>query len=152
MGVTPGQAVPDISPVKDDDPRRANGIDRTVMSSSPPPMDGSGSPSKPGRSSQVPSSAVAKREGTAGTSADGDVEMRSRSASAAATSKPEVNASVAPIEFNANANGKAHQKNKSVNASGLDEDEADAEEGGFDLAKGFAPITGLRRQGSVNAR
>ena len=53
MSATPGQPLPDMSPVKDDDPR-SNGIDRHVMSSSPPPMDAAmGSPSKPGRSSQA---------------------------------------------------------------------------------------------------
>ena len=151
MGVTPGQAVPDMSPVKVENRRDSrNGIDRHIMSSSPPPMDAIGSPSKagPGRGSQVPSSAVAKRESSYHPGGgDEDTEMRSRSASAAAGT-----ASMAPIKFNANANPKAQFGNGGpVAAVGNDEDD-DGEDGGFDLAKGFAPITGMRRPGSVNAR
>ena len=150
MGLTPGQAVPDMSPVKTEveDPRDGrNGIDRHIMSSSPPPFDGFGSPSKagPGKSSQAPSSAVAKRDGSFHAGGDGDIEMRSRSTSAAAVARD-----VAPIQFIADANAKAKAQFTGNAAPREEEDEGDV--GGFDLAKGFAPITGMRRPGSVNAR
>lgn len=153
MGVTPGHPIPDISPVKIEDTGRPNpnGIDRHVMSSSPPPMDAIGSPSKsgPGRSSQLVSSSADKRE-----YAGDDVEMRSRSASAAAAGSNGFNA--APVQFGTNANAKAQlHSTKSANAgpsmNGRRDDDDDEEEG-FDLAKGFAPIAGIRRTGSVNAR
>jgi forkhead protein FKH len=156
MGVTPGQAVPDISPIKIEE--RPNGINRAIMSSSPPPMDGSGSPSKPARGSQIPSSHTKRDMSAPAMGRDGDVEMRSRSGSAAVGAKPE-NANPGAAQFNTNANAQAQAykhgsgppAGMSMNVRIHDEDDGD-DDGGFDLAKGFAPITGLRRPSSVNAR
>lgn len=144
MGVTPGQAVPDISPLKTEHHGRnnLNGIDRQVMSSSPPPMDGLGSPSKPGPglSSQARTAAVSKREGS-----DEDVEMRSRTASVVASGR-----------FQHLKTGEVHDRfnqimaaaSASENGGHMGDDEEEDE--GYDLAKGFAPIAGMRRPGSVN--
>lgn len=152
MGVTPGHQVPDISPVKDED-RRSNGIDRHVMSSSPPPMDaGLGSPSKPARGSQAPtvtSSSAKKEEGPSfnamenGTVADeshrfgrGIGEVTSKGSpfglgAARSNTSDSFNNSVPPPGNHANP--EHHRR------GGEDDDEDDGA-GGFDLAKGFAPI------------
>ena len=151
MGVTPGQPVQDVSPVKIEPVDRINGanIDRTVMSSSPPMMmDGSGSPSKPGRSSQQvpPTSSFQNDSSTdAPRDRDGDLQMRSRSASMnanAATNQTSAGrASLGPpANFSLNPNANAKVQN---------EDEDDGE-GGFDLAKGFAPIASGMRSGSAS--
>jgi forkhead protein FKH len=147
MGVTPGQAVPDLSPIKvenDDRPRNGRAFgseaDRQVMSSSPPPMDAMGSPSKPARGSQFTSSSARK---------DRDTEERSRSASATVSAPPGRTGSagtpgpVPQAGFTANANGP-------VNAAGFapdDDDDDDDGDEGFDLAKGFAPIARGMSQG-----
>jgi len=139
MGVTPGSALPDMSPVKDED-LRANGVDRNVMSSSPPPIDaGMGSPSKPARSSQVPApgSSLKKEEAKP----NGMVEEHNRRPSLGLT-RPR-NGSTG-LSVNPQVNTK--------NEPGHDEEDEDGD-GGFDLAKGFAPIGGgsfpSRRSGSI---
>lgn len=129
MGATPGMPVPDLSPVKvdeDDLHRRMNGRgsldsehDRQVMSSSPPPMDVMGSPSKPARSSQLPMTSSSARK-------DRD-ETRSRSATSARS--PELK----QVQYNT-----APPLQLQHNLKALDDD--DDGDGGFDLAKGFAPI------------
>ncbi|KAI1617270.1 forkhead box protein J1 [Exophiala viscosa] len=132
MAVTPGQPLPDISPVKDDDPR-ANGIDRHVMSSSPPPMDeGMGSPSKPARGSQAPqtSSSSAKKETTPGNNQHENGTTIDNGTNTGRIPTNSNNAGAAPIRFNSQP---------AANTNDDDDDEAD---GGFDLAKGFAPIAG----------
>ncbi|RMZ83120.1 hypothetical protein DV738_g1260, partial [Chaetothyriales sp. CBS 135597] len=93
MGVTPGAPVADLSPVKagqmdrDSERHRLNGegLDRNLMSSSPPLMDGIGSesPTKIGRRPQLPPTGLIKRESREH-DADGDTLMRSRSASISA--------------------------------------------------------------------
>ena len=146
MGATPGQAVPDLSPIKadaDERIRNRRGLDsdadRHVMSSSPPPMDAMGSPSKPARGSQFTSSSARK---------DRDAEDRSRSASATVSAQPDRAGSAdtaapsAQIGFNANAN--AHINRSESAPADDDDDEADE---GFDLAKGFAPIARGMSQG-----
>ena len=135
MGATPGTVLPDLSPVKVDDDdairQRMNGRhsvdsepDRQVMSSSPPPMDVMGSPSKAARGGQVPMTSSSARK-------DRDTEDRSRSASAFSSggyaSAPLVQAgSTLNIQPDA---GRAVAKQ-----------EDDDGEPAFDLAKGFAPI------------
>jgi hypothetical protein len=143
MAVTPGQPLPDISPVKDDDPR-SNGLNRHVMSSSPPPMDGvMGSPSKPARGSQMlnSSSSSVKHESTPG------LLQRENGASAENEARFDRNAAgAAPIRFNSEP---------SANTIENHNDDDDDGEGGFDLAKGFAPIAGgsfpSQRSSSVRA-
>ena len=150
MGVTPGQPVQDMSPVKTEPVDRVNGanIDRTVMSSPPPMMmDGSGSPSKPGKSShQVPPTSSLRKESSAEMprDRDGGSQMRSRSAGRNTTA---VSANAGrtslgpPANFpNLNPNGNARVQN----------DDDDDGEGGFDLAKGFAPIASGMRSGSAS--
>jgi forkhead protein FKH len=147
MGATPGTAVPDLSPVKvdaDDRIRTGRGldsdVDRQVMSSSPPPMDAMGSPSKPARGSQFTSSSARK---------DRDADDRSRSASATVSAQAgRAGSAGTPIPgiqigFNVNANA---QVNRSESAQGEDDEDEDADEG-FDLAKGFAPIARGMGQG-----
>lgn len=141
LGVTPGQAVPDMSPVKVEDEdrhRRANGRapldsepDRHVMSSSPPPMDAMGSPSKPARGSQVPFTSSSARK-------DRDTETRSRSASAAVSLPGHLggSAGTTPVLQQANFNSTVQAQP----TNGAQDDDDDDLEGGFDLAKGFAPI------------
>ncbi len=157
MGVTPGQPVQDMSPVKTEPVDRTNGanIDRTVMSSSPPMMiDGSGSPSKPGRSSQqVPPTSSLKKENSAevGRDRDGDQQMRSRSAS--------MNNNANVVGGNGNGNGNAGRAslgppasfnlNPTPSARGRNDDDDDGE-GGFDLARGFALIASGMRSGSAS--
>ena len=146
MGVTPGQPIADFSPVKTEPVDRVNGanIDRTVMSSSPPAPDGLGSPSKPGRNSQVPTSAL-KKEHSIDHERDkeGDSAMRSRSAS--------MNANMGANAVNNHPMGPSRPSlgpppsfnlNQNMNVRGQENEEDDGE-GGFDLAKGFAPIRGL---------
>nr|KAK5441339.1 transcription factor [Exophiala xenobiotica] len=143
MAVTPGQPLPDISPVKDDDPR-SNGLNRHVMSSSPPPMDGvMGSPSKPARGSQMlnSSSSSVKHESTPG------LLQRENGASAENEARFDRNAAgAAPIRFNSEP---------SANTIENHNDDDDDGDGGFDLAKGFAPIAGgsfpSQRSSSVRA-
>ncbi|KAL6240762.1 transcription factor [Rhinocladiella similis] len=141
MAVTPGQPLPDISPVKDEDPR-ANGLDRQVMSSSPPPMDGGvGSPSKPARSSQMPtgSSSSIKKEGTPA------VPKRETESAEIETKSGRSTSAVPPVRFNSTA----------TEAQDNNDDDEDDGDGGFDLAKGFAPIAGgsfpSQRSSSVRA-
>lgn len=149
MGVTPGQAVPDLSPIKaGTDDRIVNRrnldseADRQVMSSSPPPMDAMGSPSKAARGSQFTSSSARK---------DREAEDRSRSASATVSAPPgRAGSAGTPVPamqvgFNANANA---QVNRSESVPGDDDDDDDDDaDGGFDLAKGFAPIARGMNQG-----
>lgn len=151
MGVTPGQAVPDLSPLKADNEDRGRSgrgldseADRQVMSSSPPPIDAMGSPSKPARGSQITSSSARKEMETEG---------RSRSASATVSAPPGRAGSAgtpAPtiqIGFNANPNANANaQVVRSESAPADDDDDEEGEEG-FDLAKGFAPIARGMNQG-----
>jgi forkhead protein FKH len=135
MGATPGQPLPDMSPVKDED-HRPNGIDRNVMSSSPPPMDPNmNSPSKPARSSQAAlgSSSTLKNERRASfarmeNGAASDENARStQSFSSTANSTNGL-----PLSRHA-----THPPTKTTQ-----EDDDDDGDGGFDLAKGFAPIAG----------
>lgn len=141
MGATPGQALPDMSPVKDEDPR-SNGIDRHVMSSSPPPMDSNmGSPSKPARSSQAAysSSSAVKRE-SAGPNPSWENGLRSEenpsfrrsfSSNGGAPNGLSASSRFTPQPPMSNADPRNHHND--------DDDDGD---GGFDLAKGFAPIAG----------
>ncbi|OQV03167.1 Fork head domain-containing protein isoform 2 [Cladophialophora immunda] len=155
MGATPGQPLPDMSPAKDEDPR-ANGIDRSVMSSSPPPMDASmGSPSKPARSSQAPnsSSSAKKRDDSPanfsrlnGAAADENGKF-TRSFSGSGNTASGVNGQTGASRFN------SHLSSNNADAgSNHDADDEDGD-GGFDLAKGFAPIAGgsfhSQRSGSL---
>jgi len=146
MGVTPGHPVPDISPLKDDDVG-TNGLDRHVMSSSPPPMDGGmGSPSKPARSSQLPltASSSGKKESTPGAAphrANGlDVPSaevsRFARGSVPSDTRPNSAESGPPVRF---ASQPSSLQNHPAHGHEDDEDDGD---GGFDLAKGFAPIAG----------
>lgn len=140
MGVTPGHPLPDISPVKDDDPR-SNGLVRQVMSSSPPPMDGvMGSPSKPARKSQLPfsSNSSARKESPPtsshwenGVPIDENAKFGRNSANAGIPASDR--AATGPIRFNSQPSGNPEQNH---------EDDEDDGDGGFDLAKGFAPIAG----------
>ena len=131
MGATPGQPEPDMSPVKDDDPR-SNEIDRNVMSSSPPPMDaGMGSPSKPFRSSQAPftSSSAFKKESGAPAS-ENERFGRSLSSNGSVTNGP-------------SASSRFNTQPPAITRNGPNHDDDDEDgDGGFDLAKGFAPIAG----------
>lgn len=152
MGVTPGHQVPDISPVKDEDPR-SNGIDRHVMSSSPPPMDaGLGSPSKPGRGSQAPTatSSSAKKEETPSYSAMGNGALADEGARFG-HGGGDGQRKVSPFGLGAARSTASDSFNHPVQAQGShadvehhqrggdDEDDEDGADG-FDLAKGFAPI------------
>ncbi|EXJ64389.1 hypothetical protein A1O7_00725 [Cladophialophora yegresii CBS 114405] len=139
MGATPGQPLPDISPVKDED-HRTNGIERHVMSSSPPPMDPNmGSPSKPARSSQATfsSSSAVKKESAAplaqrenGTTLEDNGRFsRSFSSNGPAISRPTSSSRFPPQPPASNSDAKPSH-----------EDDDDDGDGGFDLAKGFAPI------------
>ncbi|KIW88720.1 uncharacterized protein Z519_10766 [Cladophialophora bantiana CBS 173.52] len=155
MGATPGQPLPDMSPVKDEDPR-ANGMDRNVMSSSPPPIDASmGSPSKPARSSQAPnsSSSAMKREdspanalGLKGVAADENGKF-ARSFQGSANTVSAVNGQMGASRFNTH-----HSSNTASVASNHDVNDDEGDDG-FDLAKGFAPIAGgsfhSQRSGSL---
>ncbi|RVX70054.1 hypothetical protein B0A52_06226 [Exophiala mesophila] len=150
MGTTPGHQLPDISPVKDDE-RRSNGIERHVMSSSPPPLDsGLGSPSKPSRSSQaVPtSSSSARKEATPlapakenGVGSDEHRFNRSRGSSFATKLSPVTQAS-APTNPVASFRVNPPPPVNNANPAPKGDDDDDDGEGGFDLAKGFAPIGG----------
>lgn len=133
MGATPGPPVADMSPIKENDPRSL--VDRSIMSSSPPPMDGLGSPSKPARSSQLLPTMQSSGQKNA------DAKMNGITALANA------------------ANGGRHGNfGPSVmmnvkQEAGHDDDDDDGD-GGFDLAKGFAPIGGSfasQRSGSLGA-
>jgi hypothetical protein len=142
MGVTPGHQLPDISPVKDDDPR-ANGIDRQVMSSSPPPMDaGLGSPSKPARSSQAPfnSSSSAKKEATPGIGRKENGVAKNNEAKFGGSLEPVARSNVSSAAEAGPALLKLSQQGR-TNPERVTGDD-DEDEGGFDLAKGFAPIGG----------
>jgi len=154
MGVTPGHQVPDISPVKDEDPR-SNGIDRHVMSSSPPPMDaGLASPSKPARGSQAPtaSSSSVKKEGTPsfnhmenGSATDENGRFNRSIGDHAGKASP---FSLAPGRastsgsFNNATQSQGNNSNPDPRGGGGGADDDDDDDGadGFDLAKGFAPI------------
>ncbi|EXJ92499.1 hypothetical protein A1O3_01051 [Capronia epimyces CBS 606.96] len=146
MGVTPGRPPPDMSPVKDDDPQ-ANGIDRQVLSSSPPPMDGGmGSPSKPARSSQAPatSNPRAKMEATPViTQREKDVPTRDSDGfgehaptTGVTSSSTGATQFLQPASFTARS--ASHDTTMGSNHADGDEDGT----GEFDLAKGFAPIAG----------
>lgn len=163
MGVTPGQAAPDLSPIKSDPDTRANGINRDIMSSSPPPVDGLGSPSKLFRNSQLGSQQQQTRKENS-VDKDGDAIMggRSRSTTLNANEPTRMASSgmptnVAPFESNANARGDGQQQlppqqvsSTAPTVGGAPGEEEEADDGGFDLAKGFAPIgAGIRR--SVSA-
>lgn len=153
MGVTPGHQLPDMSPVKDDE-SRMTGLERHVMSSSPPPMDTVlGSPSKPARSSQLPntSSSSVKKEGTPSftlreNGAPMDDNTSYRHSFGEGTTRPSSFASIpslgaAPMAFK----GAPPLHGPSPGANAPPGHEAEEEEdgaGGFDLAKGFAPIAG----------
>ena len=138
MGATPGQPLPDMSPVKDEDPR-SHRIDRHVMSSSPPPMDPNlGSPSKPARSSQAAfsSSSAAKKEG---------LPLQQRGNGFASQENGSFGRS---FSSNGNANNTGIHLGRNTSfppPNGIEvrpnheEDDEDGA-GGFDLAKGFAPI------------
>ncbi|RMZ82079.1 hypothetical protein DV737_g2229, partial [Chaetothyriales sp. CBS 132003] len=167
MGVTPGAPVADMSPVKagqidrDRERGRLNGeaIDRTVMSSSPPLMDGVGneSPTKVGRRSQLPPPGSIResreRDG------DGDTLMRSRSASMNTNTQAMVGAAAAAQPADGSRLGLGapgplslhphpHLKPPVKDGGGEDDDDDGEGEGGFDLARGFAPIaTGMRAAG-----
>lgn len=138
MKETPGQLLPDISPVKDEDPR-VNGIDRAALSSSPPPMDaGMGSPSKPARSSQAPgmSSSSVKREHTPGSAQwENGVRTDERGSFGHSVAGSSTN-TLPAMRFN------SQQSPNKATAEANHEDDDDDGEGGFDLAKGFAPIAG----------
>ncbi|KIX06177.1 uncharacterized protein Z518_04151 [Rhinocladiella mackenziei CBS 650.93] len=138
MGATPGHPPPDMSPVKDED-SRANGLDRQVMSSSPPPMDGGmGSPSKPARSSQAPfnSSSSAKKENTPGIfERENGVAVVENTRFGRRLSGSVTNATAA-----GNTNLPAQQSPNLEQSYGEEEEDDDDRDGGFDLAKGFAPI------------
>ena len=150
MSETPGQPLPDMSPVKDEVPK-TNGIDRHVMSSSPPPIDAAmGSPSKPARSSQAPlssSSAVKKGNTASSASRENGANFNENAGSGpitshgSATDDPPASSRFVTQLPTSNANGQNHEE---------DEDDGD---GGFDLAKGFAPIAGgsfhSQRSGSL---
>ena len=152
MGVTPGQTVPDLSPIKSDPDLRTNGINRDVMSSSPPPMEPIGSPSKPARGSQVGMSSQLKKGNSI--DQDGDTMMgggRSRSTTANAYEPGRAGAQSNTVAFQVNANANGRDVLPPQQAD-VEEDEA-GDEGGFDLAKGFAPIgAGLRRSVSAAGR
>ncbi|KAL2426082.1 Fork-head transcriptional regulator 2 [Exophiala dermatitidis] len=149
MGVTPGPPPPDMSPVKDDN-TRTNGLDRHIMSSSPPPMDGGmGSPSKPARSSQIPlhSSSSARKEGTPGAGQrDSDLNKDrsgrfggSADASAATADPP----SARQTQPNSGNNAQFLSNNNTTMAQNHEDGDEDGDgDGEFDLAKGFAPIAG----------
>jgi hypothetical protein len=132
MGETPGTVPPDLSPVKVDEndlPRRLNGRhsleieDRQIMSSSPPPMDIMGSPSKAARGSQNPMTSSSARK-------DNETfHERSRSATAVAPS-PELRSIT-----NTKPQIIAH-----ASVPLVEDDDDDDGDVGFDLAKGFAPI------------
>lgn len=144
MGVTPGRPPPDMSPVKDDD-ARVNGIDRHVMSSSPPPMDGGmGSPSKPARGSQAPltSSSSAQKEGTTGL-AQRDHVVPPEKSNRFGGNADNVNTSptrAGPAPQPAGFQPQSSNQNPAITADHEDGDEDGDSE--FDLAKGFAPIAG----------
>ncbi|RMZ87187.1 hypothetical protein DV736_g5582, partial [Chaetothyriales sp. CBS 134916] len=161
MGVTPGAPVADISPVKggqldrESERNRVNGeaIDRTVMSSSPPLMDsvGNESPTKVGRRSLLPPAGSTtdskERDG------DGDTLMRSRSTSINANAHAMAGAAQpADGRLSLGAPGALNlHPHPNLKAPGKDDDGDDDDgegDGGFDLAKGFAPIaTGMRAAG-----
>lgn len=155
MGATPGQPLPDLSPVKDEG-HRSNGIDRHVMSSSPPPMDATmGSPSKPARGSLAPLSSSSARKKESATpsfmhensvaSEENGRSGRSLSVNDSAGSAP--NGTSTGSRF-----GTQPTPNQLPAAANHDDDDDDGD-GGFDLAKGFAPIAGgsfhSQRSGSL---
>ena len=151
MGATPGQPLPDISPVKDEDPR-SNGFDRHVMSSSPPPMDTNmGSPSKPARSSQLPfsSSSAVKKDGALSLPRGNGVVSQEKGSFGRSFSN-NGNANNGPVHLN-KMTTLPHPTSTEDRGSREEEDEEG--DGGFDLAKGFAPIAGgsfhSQRSGSL---
>ncbi|KAJ9660209.1 transcription factor [Neophaeococcomyces mojaviensis] len=147
-GVTPGPPgsalPPDMSPVKGEPFHRGqrNGlVDKDIMSSSPPPMDAAltGSPSKPsrGRASTMGAQSI-KQEG--GPDAE---ENRSTSTGPGQNGNNKLNG-LGLAESNGNGRlGYVQGLGFSRPAIPVKEDSKEDEEdddGGFDLAKGFAPI------------
>ena len=157
-GVTPGPPgsamPPDMSPIKGEGfhTTRRNGIeDRDIMSSSPPPMDGLGSPSKPGRGrgSTLGGPQPIKQE---------DQLHESRSSSAAAVQTQNVRNGLGLSESNGNGRlsfgpGSAPAFNLGMPHGSVlpvshteSRDDDDDDDGGIDLAKGFAPISSFSSQ------
>lgn len=154
-GVTPGPPgsamPPDMSPLKDggySTARRHAAEDREAMSSSPPPMDhGFGSPTKParGRSGTGLQSNI-KQE-------DQPIENRSASSGPGIAKQNGLGLS----EINGNSNGRLSlgpTPNLGFGPLGAapsrddhKEDDED-DDGGIDLAKGFAPISSFSSQRS----
>lgn len=128
----PGSALPpDMSPIKNT--IRRNGLeDREAMSSSPPPMDGLGSPSKParGRSSTLGQPIVKE-------------EIRS---TAAELGPPKTNG-LGLAEGTGNRSFPSFPPPMSRQESKVEDDDDD--DGGIDLAKGFAPISSFSSQRST---
>jgi forkhead protein FKH len=151
MGATPGQPLPDMSPVKDED-SRTNGIDRHIMSSSPPPMDAAmaGSPSKPARSSQVPNSSSSAAKSQSQSQRLNALAPRENGVSFDRSTRSFSNGAAEAVSGNGATRQVPH-----IPPPNDDEDDEDAD-GGFDLAKGFAPIAGgsfhSQRSGSLGVR
>jgi len=158
-GVTPGPPgsalPPDMSPVKGDGfaTARRNGLeDREVMSSSPPPMDGLGSPSKParGRGSTIGGSQLIKQE---------DPSLEQRSVSAAPVQPQNGRNGLGLTETSGNGRlsfgpgsapaynlGMPHSCALPLGHPENKDDDDDDDDGGIDLAKGFAPISSFSSQ------
>jgi hypothetical protein len=179
MGITPGPIPADVSPVKIEGRVSREEALRLLMSSSPPPMDGVGSPSKSGPGRGFGGSAVKRMGSDENVGRERgeteDVEMRERSVSVSVSAAPNSNSASAigangmgaQGHFAVNANAKnGHGNGNAAGAAGvgmsgkplrpapppMNGNDDEEEDEGFDLAKGFAPIAGVRGVGSVNAR
>jgi len=143
----PGSALPpDMSPVKGElypHAHRNGLIDRDIMSSSPPPMDAAltGSPSKParGRASTMTAQTVKQED-------EPDVgENRSSSTGPGQNGNHKLNG-LGLVESNGNGRIGYTQglgfSRPAIPAREETKEDDDDEDGGFDLAKGFAPIGG----------
>jgi hypothetical protein len=170
MGITPGPIPADVSPVKIEGRVGREEALRVLMSSSPPPMDGVGSPSKSGpkgfgSGEGVKRGLVGSEERDVGRGETEDVEMRERGVTGDPSAANSGLANTTQPQFTSNANAKNANTNSHANAAGaaigkpvrpapppVNGNDDDDEDEGFDLAKGFAPIAGVRGMGSVNAR
>lgn len=146
----PGSALPpDMSPIKGDplDHVRRNGLDeRDVMSSSPPPIDALGSPSKPARGRGNTASSFkleVSPNGTPQAAPPGTTHSRPGGMGLGdATDIPNLAPPQRPLISNPSVAAKGDVK----------DEEDDDDDGGIDLAKGFAPIANYSSQRSVGMR
>lgn len=145
----PGSALPpDMSPVKGNPVEhvRRNGLDeRDVMSSSPPPLDALGSPSKPARGRGNTASSFKLEEPPNSTPRAGPPSLGHSQPSGLTVTDGGNIPNLAPPHYPLIGI-------PSVAAKEDLKDDEDDDDGGIDLAKGFAPIASFSSQRSVGMR